>query len=84
MDIKTRHKHDEQSLATRLKSLNAKMRGPHDEWWFTYGCDAFQNYWELWQTLSHCKGKVYNELSTTAQVLIAWTLETSTVHQSLF
>ena len=47
-------------------------------------CDAFQNYRELWQTLSHCKSKLYNELSTTAQVLIARTLETSTVHQNLF
>ena len=47
-------------------------------------CDAFQNYRELWQTLSHCKRKLYNELSTTAQVLIARTLETSTVHQNLF
>ena len=47
-------------------------------------CDAFQNYRELWQTLSHCKSKLYNELSTTKQVLIARTLETSTVHQNLF
>ena len=47
-------------------------------------CDAFQNYRELWQTLSHCKSKLYNELSTTAQVLIARTLDTSTVHQNLF
>ena len=37
-------------------------------------CDAFQNYCELWQTLSHCN----------AQLLIAWTLETSPVHQNLF
>lgn len=50
----------------------------------TQVCDAVQNYWELWQTLSHCKGEPYNKLSTTAQVLIARTFETSTVHQKLF
>ena len=50
----------------------------------TQVCDAVQNYWELWKTLSHCKDKLYNKLLTTAQVLISRTLETRTVHQKLF